>query len=143
MKLALIVAGGALSLAAATPAGADRSGREVVEATCAVCHAQGRDSAPRIGDAKAWEKRASRGLSSLTETAIAGIRRMPPHGGNFAVTDVEIKRAVVYMVNQSGGRWTEPIDRAHPPAPRSGEEIVQMQCTACHADGRNGAIRSR
>jgi cytochrome c5 len=141
MKIALIVAGGALSLLAAIPARAERTGREVVEGTCAVCHVQGRDGAPRIGDAKAWGKRASQGLSSLSASALAGIRKMPPHGGNLSLSDLEMQRAIAYMVNLSGGHWAEPIDRARLPAPRSGEEIVRTQCMACHAQGLHGAPR--
>ena len=59
--------------------------------------------APKIGDKKAWTKRASQGLTSLTKSALQGIRQMPPHGGNPNLTDTEIERAITYMVNQSGG----------------------------------------
>jgi len=117
----------------------DRSGKEVVEHVCAACHATGRDGAPKIGDAKAWEKREKRGLSALTATAIEGVRKMPPHGGSLSLNDLEIKRAITYMVNQSGGSWQEPIDRRHPPADRTGEQIVKTQCIKCHGEGLNGA----
>lgn len=118
---------------------ADRSGKEVVETVCATCHATGAQGAPRIGDAQAWNKRASQGLTALTEHAIEGIREMPAHGGNPNVTDFEIKRAVIYMVNQSGGAWSEPIDRSAPLAERTGEQVVQAQCARCHETGEGGA----
>lgn len=35
------------------------------------------------------------------------------------------KRAVTYMVNQSGGKWVEPISRISPPAPRTGKEVLK------------------
>jgi cytochrome c5 len=117
----------------------DRSGETVVATVCANCHATGRDGAPRIGDSKAWEARSKRGLSSLTDSALQGVRKMPPHGGQLDVTDVEIKRAITFMVNKSGGHWVEPIDRRHPPAERSGESIVKAQCSKCHSTGANGA----
>jgi cytochrome c5 len=82
----------------------DRSGKEVVDRVCAACHAKGVNGAPRIGDAKAWEARSRRGLSALTATALEGVRKMPPHGGSLSVNDQELKRAITYMVNQSGGR---------------------------------------
>ena len=117
----------------------ERSGEEVVKATCAACHAAGTDGAPRIGDAKAWTERASQGLSTLTQHAINGIRNMPAHGGNSGVTDFEIKRAVTYIVNRSGGSWIQPIDKRTPRVERTGQEIVQAQCAKCHQTGEGGA----
>jgi cytochrome c5 len=119
----------------------DRSGKEVVDHVCAACHATGKDGAPKIGDHKAWEAREKRGLSALTATALEGVRKMPPHGGSLSLNDVEIKRAITYMVNQSGGSWQEPLDRRHLPADRTGEQIVKMQCVKCHGEGLNGAPR--
>lgn len=115
------------------------SGKEVVEAVCANCHASGAKGAPKIGDQQAWSRRASRGLSSLTNNALKGIRKMPAHGGNQSLSDMEIKRAVAYMVNQSGGKWTEPVDKKSLPAPRTGEQIVKAQCIKCHEAGKGGA----
>jgi cytochrome c5 len=132
--VALVAAGIALPALAE-----DRSGEAVVATVCSNCHATGKDGAPRIGDAKAWEARSKRGLSSLTETALQGVRKMPPHGGQMDVTDLEIKRAITFMVNKSGGKWIDPIDRRHVPAERSGESIVKAQCSKCHATGMNGA----
>ena len=119
----------------------ERGGNEVVVAVCSACHAAGANGAPKIGDRNAWSKLASRGLSSLTRSALTGIRKMPAHGGNPAVSDLEIGRAISYMVNQSGGRWTEPISTKSPPADRSGAQIVQAQCVKCHQTGEGGAPR--
>ena len=115
------------------------SGKEVVIVVCAKCHASGAEGAPKIGDNQAWKKRASRGLSSLTENALKGVRKMPPHGGSQKLSDLEIKRAITYMVNQSGGKWAEPVDKRIKAAPRSGEEIVKAQCIKCHEEGKGGA----
>ena len=52
---------------------------------------------------------------------------MPPHGGDLTYTDTEIERAITYMVNRSGGQWTEPVSRTAPAAERTGEQIVQAQ----------------
>jgi cytochrome c5 len=117
--------------------GAERSGKQVVEAVCAACHATGANGAPKIGDQKAWSKRASQGLTSLTQHALEGIRKMPSHGGNPGLTDLEIGRAVAYMVNQSGGRWVEPVSALA--TERSGEQVVKSQCVKCHERGLNGA----
>jgi len=91
LPLAFLAA--ALCIPAAAQAAA-RDGKQVVTEVCAVCHATGRDGAPAIGDKKAWARRAERGLSGLTQTAVTGLRKMPPHGGQLDVTDLEIQTSV-------------------------------------------------
>ena len=118
---------------------ADRSGKEVVDAVCAGCHATGAKGAPKIGDKKAWAKRASQGLTSLTEHALKGMRDMPSHGGQADLTDLEIGRAITYMVNKSGGNWKEPASVQDMAAQRTGKQIVDAQCSKCHAKGDGGA----
>ena len=135
----------ALVLAGVSPAAfaayGDRSGKVVVETVCATCHATGANGAPRIGDRAAWSARAARGLTGLTQSALNGIRKMPAHGGSPGLTDVEIERAITYMVNASGGQWSEPISRAALPAERAGDEVVRTYCVACHEAGLGGAPR--
>ena len=116
-----------------------RGGKQVVDAVCAACHASGAKGAPRIGDARAWDRLAARGLSSLTESALKGIRNMPAHGGNPGLSDLEIERAITYMVNLSGGRWVEPVNGTTPAVQRQGRQIVDAQCAKCHATGASGA----
>jgi cytochrome c5 len=117
----------------------ERSGKQVVDAVCSSCHAKGVKGAPKIGDRKAWSKRAQQGLSSLTEHALKGIREMPAHGGSPNLTDLEIGRAVAYMVNQSGGKWVEPASAKDMAAERSGAQVVKEQCVKCHQKGTGGA----
>ncbi len=121
--------------------GRDRSGKEVVEAFCVACHEAGTDNAPRIGDVEAWRARVSLGLTGLTQHALEGIRKMPPHGGNPELTNLEIARAIAYMVNASGGNWVEPVSAIELMAERTGEEVVEMQCAQCHQNGEAGAPR--
>ena len=123
----------------ATAQGGGRSGKDVVESVCFTCHGTGAQGAPKIGDRKAWSSRASQGLTSLTQHALKGIRQMPPHGGNPGLTDLEIGRAITYMVNQSGGRWVEPTSVTAIAAERTGEQVVQAQCAKCHQAGVGGA----
>ncbi len=142
LALAAVMLIFALPLAAqqaAAPKAGDRSGKQVVDATCATCHASGANGAPKIGDVKAWSARAKQGLSSLTKEAITGLRKMPGHGGDATLTDLEIGRAVTYMVNQSGGKWTEPASPKDMARERSGKQIVEMQCYRCHENGVGGA----
>jgi cytochrome c5 len=117
----------------------ERQGKDVVDAVCSACHATGANHAPRIGDTQAWSARASQGLSALTDHAIKGIRNMPPHGGNAGLSDIELERAIVYMVNQSGGHWVEPLGGATPAVLRTSETIVHDQCAKCHLTGQGGA----
>ena len=119
--------------------GSERSGKEVVDTVCAACHATGKNGAPKIGDKAAWHKLASQGLTGLNKVVLKGIRQMPPHGGNMQLTDTEIKRAVAYMVNQSGGRWIEPASKKRPAVPRTGKQVVEARCATCHEKGKGGA----
>jgi len=134
---AILVA--AVALQPARAQGGDRSGKEVVDTVCAACHATGAKGAPKIGDRKAWSKRASQGLTSLTKHALEGIRQMPAHGGNPDLSDLEIGRAITYMVNRSGGHWVEPASAQAMAVERTGEEVVKAQCVKCHRTGVNGA----
>jgi cytochrome c5 len=136
LRLALIA--GAV-LAAPPDAVAQRSGKEVVESTCISCHGSGAQGAPKIGDRQAWAKRSAQGMSSLTQTVIKGIRNMPAHGVNAGLTDLELARGVAYMVNASGGKWTEPKSAKDLKAERSGAQVVKAQCAKCHQDGKGGA----
>ena len=138
MACALVLAWATATQPAAAQSGG-RSGKQVVDAVCVSCHGSGANGAPKIGDAKAWSKRAAQGLTSLSQNAIKGIRQMPPHGGNSGVTDVEIERAIIYMVNLSGGDWIEPVNRAGTPPERSGEQVVGLYCGRCHESGAGGA----
>lgn len=140
IKAALLVAGFSLFAAGnAAHAAADRSGKAVYDATCAECHASGKDLAPKFGDAKAWSKRADKGLANVTAHAIEGVRKMPAHGGSAELTDLEISRAVAYMV--SGGHSDDPNTPYSSPQRISGEQLVQQRCQECHADGKLGAPR--
>ena len=139
MWAALLVLAMPVASRPAIAQGAERSGNEVVQAVCASCHATGANGAPKIGDQKAWGKRASQGLASLTQHALDGIRKMPAHGGSPSLTDLEIARAVTYMINQSGGRWVEPASTKDLATERSGEQVVKSQCVKCHEGGLRGA----
>ena len=116
-----------------------RSGKDVVEKVCIACHGTGANGAPKIGDEKAWKARASKGLTGLTTNALQGIRKMPAHGGQPGLSDLDIARAITYMVNHSGGHWVEPVSAEELTNERSGEEVVKAQCVKCHGTGVGGA----
>lgn len=120
-----------------TSIAAERTGKQVVEEVCASCHTTGVDGAPKISDRAEWSKRASKGLGSLTQNAITGVRNMPAHGGQAKLSDVEMSRAVAYMV--SDGHATDTNKTYASPQTRTGQQIVQARCQDCHADGKGGA----
>ena len=89
------------STASAAPAGgpAKVDGKAVYEQTCHVCHATGVAGAPKFGDKAAWAPRIATGIETLHNAALKGLNAMPPHGGNMALSDAEVKAAVDYMVS--------------------------------------------
>ena len=89
---------------AAKPAG--KSGEEVVNSVCMMCHGAGVMGAPKIGDKASWAPRIAQGYETLVQHAIKGVRMMPPKGGNAALTDDEVAAAVAHMANQSGANFT-------------------------------------
>jgi cytochrome c5 len=139
-----------------------RTGKQIVEAVCSACHATGALNAPKIGDKDMWRDLLTEGQQHLTENAIKGIRQMPPRGGNPQLTDDEVARAVAFMANQAGAKFTEPPVQAAAPAQvaaapaamaaagaaptpaaaggaANGKSIFDANCSACHATGVAGA----
>jgi cytochrome c5 len=92
----------------------EKSGKEVVDGACGACHGAGVLGAPKIGDKAGWGPRIAQGLDRLTQSAIKGIRQMPPRGGNPDLSDLELARAIVYMANESGASFKEPAAKPAP-----------------------------
>ena len=101
----------------------------VYSANCAACHTSGAAGAPKMGDAGAWGARIAQGYDTLVKHAVEGIRAMPAKGGNPDLDDVEVARAVVYMANQSGGKFKEPAVPA-PAAPAAEAAAPATSATA-------------
>ena len=89
-----------------------KTGEEVFNSLCTACHAAGVAGAPKMGDAGAWGPRIAQGEATLFKHALEGFTgktgTMPAKGGNPALSDLEIQRAVVFMANKSGGSLAEP-----------------------------------
>ena len=86
----------------------EKTGAEVYEAVCSECHGTGKHDAPVFGDRKRWGKLVREGLNDLVPAALRGVRKMPAMGGDPALTDLEVARAVVHLANAGGGRFAEP-----------------------------------
>ncbi len=75
-------------------------GQAIYNSTCKVCHAQGINGAPILGNKKMWSKRANQGLEVLVQHASQGYGLMPAKGGNEKLTESEISSAIQYMLSQ-------------------------------------------
>jgi cytochrome c5 len=87
----------------------------------------------------AWTQHSKKGLAKLTESAIAGIGKMPAHGGQPNLSDLEISRAIAFMV--SFGKAVDPNKPYASPTSMTGEQLAQSHCINCHGDGKEGAPR--
>lgn len=85
-----------------------KTGVQVYKAACAACHDAGAAGAPKLGDSAGWASRIATGLEALVHSAVNGKGAMPAKGGNAALTEAEITRAIVYMANEAGGKFAEP-----------------------------------
>jgi cytochrome c5 len=97
-----------VELKAVTVAPGSRTGEQIVTNVCAGCHASGAVNSPKTGDAAAWGPRIAQGFDALVKSAVAGKNAMPPKGGAADLTDKEVARAVAYLANQAGAKFTEP-----------------------------------
>lgn len=115
----------------------NQSGKVVYQNVCSGCHEAGVDGAPKMSDRDEWRKRSAQGLVALAEHAIGGFKKMPAHGNQAALSDLEISRAVAYMV--SGGLGVDPDKPYASPNRINGEYLVAARCSECHRDGKDGA----
>jgi len=82
-------------------------GKEIYDANCAACHAEGIMKAPKTGDAEAWAARIEQGMDTLVKKSIEGYNAegmMPAKGGNPDLSDEEVANAVAYMVSESSAK---------------------------------------
>jgi len=98
---------GTVELQVAAAGGEPKTGEQAYQAQCAACHAAGALGAPKFGDAGAWAPRIGAGLAALTNSALKGKNAMPAQAGG-ALSDLEISRAVAYMANAGGAKFSEP-----------------------------------
>lgn len=92
-----------------------KTGEQVYNSVCMACHAAGVAGALKFGDKAAWAAAIGTGLDVMTASVVKGKGAMPAKGGNPALDDFEITRAVVYMANAAGGQFAEPVAPAAAP----------------------------
>lgn len=85
-----------------------KTGEQVFATVCTACHTAGVAGAPKLGDNAAWAPFIKAGYDEMLKVALHGKGGMPAKGGNPALSDYEVARAVVYMANKSGASLPEP-----------------------------------
>lgn len=85
-----------------------QSGEATYKQVCASCHGAGVLNAPKLGDKAKWAPLIAEGQVTLTAHGYVGVRGMPAKGGNPNLSVEGFADALVYMVNNSGGKWTSP-----------------------------------
>jgi cytochrome c5 len=93
-----------------------RSGEAVFTAVCTSCHSAGVLGAPKVDDKAAWTPRVAQGFKTLLGNAVNGIRSMPAHGGDPAVTEQELANAIVFMTGKAGFDLSADAKAAMPAA---------------------------
>ena len=161
---------GELTVVDANAPRVEKEGSAVFSEVCASCHTSGALGAPKLGNAGEWAARIKQGYDTLVTHALEGIRQMPARGGNPDLSDIEVARAVAYMANEAGAKFTPPAagtapaaetdtpaaaDAAAPAAPTpdaaasapaasgaDGKKIYEATCVACHGSGVAGAPKA-
>lgn len=99
---------GEIHLVDASAPKVEKSGEEVFNAVCTACHTSGALGAPKQGNKDDWAKRIGLGYDTLVKHSIEGIRAMPARGGAADLSDAELARAVAFMANSGGAKYTAP-----------------------------------
>lgn len=76
------------------------SGETVYNENCAVCHNEGKQGAPKMGDKNVWKPLIAKNMDVLIENAVNG-KNHPKNGGCKQCTTSEVIEAVKYLVSQS------------------------------------------
>ncbi len=87
------------------------NGEATYKQVCMSCHSSGVARAPKVGDKAKWAPLIKEGQAVLTDHGYVGVRGMPAIGGKPDLSVEHFAQATVYMVNQSGGSWTNPDEK--------------------------------
>ena len=91
-----------------------KKGEEVYQSLCISCHGTGAAGAPKLGNIADWTTRLGQGFDGLLHSLLQGKGAMQPRAGAATddYSDYELARAVVYLVNSSGGKLAQPQEPA-------------------------------
>ena len=77
------------------------AGKKIYQQFCSTCHAQDPSinvGAPHLGITADWQDRMQKGIDGMLKVTAVGMNQMPPRGGCFECSDVELKQAIIYML---------------------------------------------
>lgn len=80
-------------------ASATHRGKDIYEKNCKVCHAQGLNGAPILGNRAMWDKRM-KPEADLVTNAVNGFGLMPANIGRNDLTEEQIAYVVNYMLSE-------------------------------------------
>lgn len=75
-----------------------RTGKEIYNKYCGVCHTAGIAGAPKMANKEQWTARQAKGFDALVDSAIKGINAMPAKGTCSDCSKDDIAEAVKYML---------------------------------------------
>jgi len=139
---------------------APESTDELVQQSCASCHAAGVAGAPKLDDTEAWASRREAGLDALVASVVNGKGSMPARAGT-QYAEEDLRRAVIAIAGfeaesaneatsesaseSTSEAATASTDTAAASAGGSAElsprvkGVVDSLCSACHIAGVGGA----
>ena len=122
---------GQLALGDGIPVG-ERKGDQIFNKICIQCHAADSSvpNAPKIENNGDWTPRIGQGFDTLFQHALNGFNAMPAKGGAADLTDQELKRAITYMANKSGGNFPDPDAAAPADQAASGDAAASAPAAA-------------
>ena len=103
LAAAFVSAADGISTSSAAPRA--RTGAEIVQNTCILCHGTGLSGAPRARNTREWRPRLRAGIDGLVRSAAAGKGAMPVRGGMPDLSDDELRAAILYLtgLDEPGG----------------------------------------
>jgi len=127
---ALVAAAGGETALGANP------GKAIYEQACFACHATPVLGAPVLGSKADWAPRLEKGFDMLFSNVIDGYTGengiMPPKGGFAHLTDQNVRDALIFMLQESGGDALIPTNTESGDAPAT-EAVPETSSTASAA----------
>lgn len=118
-----------------------RPASQIYTNVCASCHSNGSLGAPIKGEPGPWQQRLDdRGLDTLVSHAINGYNQMPARGGDSSLSDEEVRKTTVYMLEESGlsvggDAETATADTGADAAEKASDEVAAETDAASGSDG--------
>ncbi|OGV29528.1 MAG: cytochrome C [Legionellales bacterium RIFCSPHIGHO2_12_FULL_35_11] len=77
-----------------------KTGKEIYDSNCAVCHNNGKDGAPKIGDTQIWNSKIKQNFDVLVKNTVFG-NNHPKNGDCKTCNTGDIVEAIKYILKES------------------------------------------